>query len=90
MTDYYIRRQDVIDEINANADDLEQNGGIPFAQGARAMAIVVEQMPPADVVPVVRCKDCKYNASTHKCLNPDSFFLVPNDNDFCSYGERKE
>lgn len=53
MANEYIRRKDAIDEINANADDLEQNGGIPFAQGARAMAIVVEQMLPADVAPVV-------------------------------------
>lgn len=47
----YIRRKDAVDEINVNADGLEQNGGIPYAQGARAMAIVVEQMPPADVLP---------------------------------------
>ena len=39
---------------------------------------------------ITRCKDCKYNADTHKCLNPDSFFLVPNDDDFCSYAERRE
>ena len=51
MTDEYIRKADTVNEINVNADDLEQNGGIPYAQGARAMAIVVEQMPPADVVP---------------------------------------
>lgn len=37
---------------------------------------------------VVRCKDCKYNIGTKKCLKPDSFFAVPNDDDFCSYGER--
>ena len=36
---------------------------------------------------VVRCKDCKYNIGTKKCLNPDSFFAVPKDDDFCSYGE---
>ena len=45
--------------------------------------------PTADVAPVVRCKDCKYNIGTKKCLNPDSFFAVPKDDDFCSYGERK-
>nr|DAH41129.1 MAG TPA: hypothetical protein [Caudoviricetes sp.] len=43
-----------------------------------------------DAVPVVRCKDCKYNRGSKKCLNPDSFFAVPKDDDFCSYGERKE
>lgn len=46
--------------------------------------------PAADVAPVVRCKDCKYNVGTKKCLNPDSFFAVPKDDDFCSYGERKD
>ena len=45
--------------------------------------------PAADVAPVVRCKDCKYNRGSKKCLNPDSFFAVPKDDDFCSYGERK-
>lgn len=48
------------------------------------------KLPAADVVPVVRCKDCKYNVRTKKCFNPDSFFAVPKDDDFCSYGERKE
>ena len=48
------------------------------------------KLPAADVVPVVRCKDCKYNVGTKKCLNPDSFFAVPKDDDFCSYGEKKE
>lgn len=50
---------------------------------------LLADMPAADVAPVVRCKDCKYNVGTKKCLNPDSFFAVPKDDDFCSYGERK-
>ena len=49
----------------------------------------IENAPTADVVPVVRCKDCKYNRGDKKCLNPDSFFSIPADDDFCSYGERK-
>ena len=52
MTDEYIRKADVVEVINKDADNLEQNGAIPYAQGARAMAIVVDQMRPADVVPV--------------------------------------
>lgn len=39
--------------------------------------------------PLVRCKDCKYNVGTHKCLQPDSFFLVTKEDDYCSYGERR-
>lgn len=39
--------------------------------------------------PLIRCKDCKYNASSHKCLQPDSFFLVPADDFYCGYAERR-
>lgn len=39
---------------------------------------------------IIRCKDCKYNATSKKCLNPNSFFLVPADDDFCSFAERRE
>ena len=44
----------------------------------------------SDAVPVVRCGECKYNTSEKKCLYPDSIIKIPDDNDFCSYGERKE
>lgn len=43
-----------------------------------------------DVVEVVRCKNCKYNTGEHKCFHPDSVFSVPADDDYCSYGRRKE
>ena len=39
---------------------------------------------------IIRCKDCKYNATSKKCLNPNSFFLVPADDDFCRFAERRE
>lgn len=42
-----------------------------------------------DAVPVVRCKDCKFNSGAKKCLNPNSFIAVPADDDFCSYGEKR-
>ena len=47
----------------------------------------IEKQPAIDIV---FCKDCRYNNGDHKCLNPESFFRVPGDNDFCSYGLRKE
>lgn len=46
-----------------------------------------------DAVPVVRCKDCVYKASAEVI---DGFLIYPAsgmeicDDDFCSYGERKE
>ena len=51
---------------------------------------MIDKCPTVDAVFVVRCKDCKYNSGDKKCLNPDSFIAVPADDDFCSYGQRKE
>lgn len=45
---------------------------------------LVERQPTADVVEVVRCKDCKHKE--HCCLWSIAF----GDIDFCSYGERKD
>ena len=58
--------------------------------GLKQALEMFDEAPAADVVEVVRCKDCKYSSGTKKCLNPDSFFAVPKDDDFCSYGERKD
>ena len=68
-----------------------------FADGVYA---IIEQFPAADVVPVVRCKDCKH--FNHECMECENeavstdheggaqysldFWL----DDVCSYGERKD
>ena len=56
-------------------------------------------LPAADVVPVVRCLECKhFNLETHECENEllstdheggASYSLNFCDEDFCSYGERR-
>lgn len=49
---------------------------------------------PADFVEVVRCKDCKHRVENCKmCAHPKAIgwdAIEPEDDDFCSYGERKE
>lgn len=49
----------------------------------------IEAMPAADVVEVVRCKDC---AVPHNRFTdcPKLNGLIPPDNHFCGYGKRKE
>lgn len=84
MTDEYIRKQDAVDELQFEPIFSDAWNALGEARDR------IKSIKPADVVPVVRCKDCKYNATTHKCLNPDSFFLIPKDDDFCSYGEKRE
>ena len=39
----------------------------------------------ADLVEVVRCKDCKYEDTCCRMIRNEK-----NSNDFCSYGERRE
>lgn len=53
-----------------------------------AIDAVVDNEPTADVVEVVRCKDCKY-FDTGYCGIPFIGKKV-NSNHYCSFGERKE
>lgn len=50
-------------------------------------SLLIDTEPTADVVEVVRCKDCKYYRIWQmKC---DRLHVVPfADNHYCSYGER--
>ena len=48
----------------------------------------IEEMPTIDAVPVVRCRECKYH-NKPPCPMRLSFNWTEDD-DFCSYGERKE
>ena len=54
----------------------------------------VEEMPTVDAVEVVRCRECKYRFgnnghSKNGCPIIDANIWM-DDDDFCSYGERKE
>lgn len=53
----------------------------------------MEQTPAIDAVPVVRCKDCKHNNESHALRQGgvwcDYWGTYPDDDDFCSYGERR-
>lgn len=51
--------------------------------------VYILQRVPSAQPEIVRCKDCKYNVSSHKCLHPESFFLVPDDDFYCGYAERR-
>lgn len=48
----------------------------------------IKGLPCADVVPVVRCKDCKYRDGTPG--QPNILCAQMHEDDFCSYGKRKE
>ena len=56
---------------------------------------IIDSMPAADVAEVVRCRECKHRG-TDDCIfhingePADEELLLKFDNDFCSYGKRKE
>lgn len=60
-------------------------GYLDCAEEARK---AVNDAPAADVVEVVRCKDCKYFVS--EVCRHDLAMNLSRGDDFCSYGERKE
>lgn len=57
----------------------------------------IENLPAVDAVPVVRCGECKHRrddedyVSGHYCVKrPSNGGYFCEDNDFCSYGERRK
>jgi hypothetical protein len=58
----------------------------------RVVLDLLDNAPTADVVEVVRCKDCEhwiYWADEKRC-SCDLHHIYTNRNDFCSYGERRD
>lgn len=56
--------------------------------------LILQEAPTIEAVPIVRCRDCKYRG-TNECIfhikgeSADEELLKKLDNDFCSYGERR-
>lgn len=94
----YIDRQAVIDMFQRNAyDDWNQGVSTTWASAFSECADMVEDIPSADAVEVVRCKDCKYqdkgeneSESWNVCNYRPWLYFSINDDDYCSNGEQKE
>lgn len=58
------------------------------------IAIMIDDAPTIDAVPVVRCKDCKYSNTDHAISTKrtwcDYWAIDPDFNDYCSHGKRKD
>lgn len=77
----------------------KKNGDVNFINGIEFVLEYAEYLPAADVAEVVRCKDCEYyDKKYHQCKlhskEPDQysagFIFNMQEDDFCSYGKRKE
>ena len=63
--------------------------------GLMDVAEFIDDQPTTDAVPVVRCRECKHRGTDYCIFHikgepADEELLRKLDNDFCSYGERKE
>lgn len=85
----YINAETLIEMLNAKADMAQ---GTPKAVFGNVIKMI-DLLPPADAVEVVRCKNCRMAEEDlmidgwYYCNNND---LSHKPNHFCSYGERKE
>lgn len=106
MKDEYIRKQDALDAFGLS-EKTRKYGGDHSGYDTRMLYEIqdtIESLEPADVVPVVRCKDCKHvhcriyhgwQEPIYTCTHLRSRWNTDNDlevnpDGFCSYGERKE
>lgn len=86
MSDKYILRSGAIDAI-------KRNSGTLYTREAefllRKVILLLKNAPAADVVEVVRCRDCKHRTEYGNCGHPRQKGALPSAYpfDFCSYGE---
>ena len=85
MNNEYIRKQDAIDDLHTQlmyrmgTDDMK-----------RRLDDWVKTLPSADVVQVVRCKDCKYRESDDFCVGRGFPYQLVAGDEFCSRAKTKE
>lgn len=100
----YIEKHKAVNLLTALENEFQQFK--PFKGFEHAMyrklcetEIAIGKLPAADVVPVVRCKDCKWfvdnnGGEWYGCKMFQVVRITPEDapkpDDFCSYGERRD
>ena len=90
MADYIDRQAvvDVICDMHIGGKDGVVNA-LPHTYGADLREIIeqIDSLPSADVVEVVRCKDCKWHRGQWQCLNTETYgFRL---DDYCSLAEMR-
>lgn len=88
MAKEYIEREAMIQRLqNTPLFSNFATGGIFLRDG---VIDLVERQSAADVVEVVRCKDCQYFDVIIDCCTNELAMHSCHADDFCSYGERKD
>ena len=91
----YIKKESAIEAFEwGDTDVVEDYGdGCIFGFSRESIKSVINEIPAANVVPVVRCRECNHcDPENYHCDHPmgTAAPLRRKPDDFCSYGERKE
>jgi len=95
----YINADELIKAIETELWDWKTVDGIKSSTVLKQTISDIKNMPPADVVEVVRCKDCKHREMYEIFGRPTTYYclrgcvdsnLSLNENDYCCWGERIE
>lgn len=89
------RYVDIEPLINQTEYEITKEANLRVKACSLAILCVLKDLPVADVVPVVRCKDCKHFQKIKGYANmcdkfSEAFFNSREENDYCSYGVRKD
>lgn len=97
----YIDKDEVVDMLRRWGQEAAETNSAE-ADAFEAVAYELQYFPEDDVVPVVRCKDCRYSRpriAVEKevlrenvviCTAMSSEYITKWEDDFCSEGVRKE
>lgn len=88
--DEYVKRAAIMEfPIRKDHCDKER-ANEHFIFGVESVLEYVENLPSADVAPVVHCKDCAHRTEMGNCGHPRYHGILPpaHPYDFCSYGAR--
>lgn len=88
----YIDAYALREKVLYHADTMNHAGNHEQAKAFNYCLCMIDDMPTADVVEVVRCKDCKRYTKNCFCEYWQSVGAVAQlaSFDYCSYGERRE
>lgn len=89
----YIRKEKLIQRLKVSPLFLNIKPSGSFI--CDGVIDIINKQSVADVVEVVRCKDCKYcyspmNDDAHYCNLKHGLVGIVAEEDYCSYGERSE
>ena len=82
----YIDKEKLLQKLSRMIDYCENDNKVNGLTSLFQVIDAIMDCPTADVVEVVRCKDCKYFSEFHHCGILG--FCEPNE--YCSRGERRK